>query len=107
MYKMIWQSRARVSMSSVVASGLVLILLAGTATAVAQETTGSILGTVRDSSGAVVAGATVVVTNTGTNVSTTVASNDSGAFEVPYLAPGAYSVSVNAPGFKKFVQQSI
>jgi hypothetical protein len=84
-----------------------VILLSGSVKAFAQETTGSILGTVRDSTGAVVAGARVVVTNAGTNVSSEVASNDTGAFDVPYLAPGTYSVSVNAAGFKKFVQQTI
>src|SRR5215471_14964071 len=98
-------ARGRVSSAAVLVS--IMILLSGSVNAFAQETTGSILGTVRDSTGAVVAGARVVVTNAGTNVSSEVVSNDTGAFDVPYLAPGTYSVSVNAAGFKKFVQQTI
>ena len=89
-----------------VTSLIALVLLTSNAV-VAQETRGTILGTVRDSAGAVVPGATVIVTNTGTNVSNQVVSNDSGAFEVPYLSPGIYTMSVDAKGFKKSLQQGI
>jgi len=101
------ESKARVILFSVMTLGLSVVIFTGAATALAQETRGTILGTVRDPSAAVVPGATVVVTNIGTNVSTEVVSNDSGAFEVPYLAPGSYNVLVSARGFKKFVQQKI
>src|SRR5258706_4498021 len=65
------------------------------------------LGSGRDRLGAVISGATVIVTNTGTNVSNQVVSGDSGAFEVPYLTPGTYTLSVDAKGFKKFLRQGI
>src|SRR5712692_5756778 len=100
-------SKARVILFSVMTLGLSVVIFTSAATTLAQETRGTILGTVRDPSGAVVPGATVVVTNIGTNVSTEVVSNDSGAFEVPYLAPGSYNVLVSARGFKKFIQQRI
>ena len=71
----------------------------------AQETRSAILGTVKDSAGAVVAGATVEVTQTETNATSKLTTNDSGYFEAPYLLPGTYTISVTASGFKKYVQQ--
>ncbi|MFN7928627.1 MAG: TonB-dependent receptor [Blastocatellia bacterium] len=73
--------------------------------ALAQETRSAILGTVRDSAGAVVAGATVEVTQTETNSTSKLTTNDSGYFEARYLLPGTYSISVTASGFKKYLQQ--
>ena len=63
--------------------------------------TGTILGTVTDSSGAVIANADVIVTNTATNIAHPTKTTASGDFTVPYLAPGVYSVSVDANGFQK------
>jgi hypothetical protein len=69
-----------------------------------QETRSTILGTVKDSSGAVVAGATVDIVNTDTNTTSKVATNESGYFEAPYLLPGTYTITVTASGFKKYIQ---
>src|SRR3954452_15292969 len=61
----------------------------------------AIQGTVSDSSGAIIPGAKVSVTNLATNQnSTTVTSND-GFYRVAGLQPGNYSVEVDAPNFKK------
>src|SRR5437899_13093100 len=73
----------------------------------AQDTRGMISGTVTDPGGARVAGATVTVTNTGTNVSTPLTTNASGYYEAPLLPGGQYQVSVEAPGFKKVVRSSL
>ena len=73
----------------------------------AQDIRGTISGTVTDSQGAQVAGAAVVVTNTDTNVSTTLTSNSSGFYEAPLLMPGPYQVSVEARGFKKINRPSL
>ena len=54
----------------------------------AQETRGSILGTVTDTSGAVVSGATVIVTNTDINARTTLTTNDKGYYEAGYQLAG-------------------
>ena len=70
----------------------------------AQETRSTILGTIKDPTGAVVAGATVDVVNNDTNTASKVATNDSGYFEAPYLLPGTYTITVTASGFKKYVQ---
>lgn len=65
------------------------------------------MGTVKDSSGAIVAGATVKVVNTDTSFLTTTTSQADGSYYVPYLAPGNYRVSVNSAGFKEFVRDGL
>jgi hypothetical protein len=73
----------------------------------AQDIRGVISGTVLDAQGANVVGATVIVTNTDTNVSTTLTTNTSGFYQAPLLAPGPYQVSVEAPGFKKIIRPNL
>jgi uncharacterized surface anchored protein len=55
---------------------------------------------VRDSSGAVVQGAKVTVTNTGTQTARALTTNDAGEYVVPNLEPGNYVVTAEAAGFK-------
>ncbi len=69
--------------------------------------TGTILGTVSDSSGAAVAGATIIVTNKATGVTQTVQTGDSGEYTAPSLPPGVYSVVVDAKGFGKQTTNNI
>src|ERR1700731_2266969 len=66
----------------------------------AQSERGSISGTVTDSSGAVVPGAKVVVTNISTNTAFTTSSSATGEFNAPNLQVGAYTVRVDREGFK-------
>jgi hypothetical protein len=73
----------------------------------AQSFYGSILGTVTDSSGAVVPDATVTVTNTGTNEAVTVQSDASGKYSVVNLVPATYDVVVTKEGFKRFLRQQL
>jgi outer membrane receptor protein involved in Fe transport len=68
---------------------------------------GTILGTVTDNSGAVVGNAKVDVTNMGTGVATHAETSANGDFTAPYLAPGIYSVTVQAAGFQKAVADNI
>src|SRR5256712_10200357 len=72
--------------------------------AAAQEFRGSISGRVSDPSGAAVPGSQVTVTNTATNVSNSVTTNEAGVYTVLYLAPGRYTVVAEAKGFKKLLQ---
>ena len=72
--------------------------------ALSQETRGGIFGHLSDSSSAAVAGARVTVTNTDTNVATTLLTNDAGYYDAPLLVTGNYRVTVDAPGFKKAEQ---
>jgi hypothetical protein len=88
-----------------------VLLLGGTGAmernAPCQEPHGTILGTVTDSSGAVIPDAQVQVTNTATNVSTQVVTNSTGNYRVPYLPPGLYAVTVEHAGFKKYVRTGL
>src|SRR3954452_19545097 len=80
-----------------------LVALADVASvaAFAQTTisTGSIVGTVTDATGAVLEGAKVIITNVGTNQQINLTSNASGAFNSGALSPGNYKVQVTAKGF--------
>jgi carboxypeptidase family protein/TonB-dependent receptor-like protein len=67
------------------------------------STTGSIAGAVTDQTGAVVAGAQVVIKNNGTAQESTVTTTDNGTFNVPSLATGVYTVTIQASGFKQMV----
>src|SRR5688500_13500442 len=67
--------------------------------AVAQETRGTISGTVRDAQG-VVPGAVIKITNVATNVVQPLVTNTSGYFEAPLLIAGEYQVNVEMAGFK-------
>jgi len=73
----------------------------------AQVTTATLFGNVTDSSGAVVPQATVIMTNLGTNISTTVTTNGAGEYRFDLVPVGTYSVTVSAKGFKKFVQTNV
>lgn len=66
----------------------------------AQVTTGSVQGTVTDSSGAVVTGASLELVNTETNSKYTAQSNDSGIYVFHLLPPGQYQMRASYPGFR-------
>ena len=68
---------------------------------------GTISGTVTDSTGAAIPNATVIATNTATNVSTQRTSSSSGLFNIAPLPPGTYSVSVQATGFRTLKQDNL
>ena len=74
-------------------------LFSGLVSAQSTLSTGSIVGTITDASGAVVEGAKVTVTNLGTNQATSLTSNPSGVYNSGSLAPGNYKVQVMAKGF--------
>jgi hypothetical protein len=77
------------------------LILVPSLSAFGQATTGSLRGNVADPNGAQVAGAKVEVKNEGTGVITQSTTNDEGAFNVPNLIPGLYTVTVEASGFSK------
>lgn len=84
-----------------------LLLFLTAAPAAAQIDTGAIVGTVRDSSGAVLPGVTVTATLEATGVSQTTVTNDAGQFVFPSLRVGLYNVAAELSGFKRGVQQDI
>jgi hypothetical protein len=79
-----------------------LSLLLSSAMVFAQSgvSTGSIIGTVTDPSGAVVGGAKVSITNVGTNQATVVTTTSSGLYNSGSIVPGTYNLRVEAKGFK-------
>jgi hypothetical protein len=80
-------------------TAVVLLFLVAAIPAGAQETRGTISGTVHDAQG-VIPGAPVKIVNTGTNVSQDLVTNSTGYFEAPFLVAGSYKVTVEMPGFK-------
>jgi hypothetical protein len=87
--------------------GAVLALLAMAGTAGAQTATGQITGTVRDTTGAVVPGATVTVHSDLTGMTRTATTNQNGAYSFPLLPVGTYSVSAELAGFSVAKQAGI
>ena len=73
----------------------------------AQVTTGTILGTVKDSAGAVVPGATVTVTETGKQTSSNYLTDSTGSYTAPFLIPGLYEIGVNVQGFRKYTRRGV
>ncbi|MBI3697147.1 MAG: TonB-dependent receptor [Acidobacteria bacterium] len=77
------------------------LLLSLTRPGAAQTFLGSIGGTVRDATGALVAGADVKLSEVATGIQRTAASNEEGNYYFPSLPPGAYTVAVSRSGFKE------
>src|SRR6476646_1831373 len=79
-----------------------MALSAFVTTSYAQNVTGSIVGMVRDPTGAVVPGATVRAINTGTSASFQGTSNAEGQYAIRTIPIGEYKMEVEASGFKKY-----
>src|SRR6266404_7017906 len=85
--------------------GTLLVALA--APVMGQAVNATLLGTVTDTSGGVVAGAKITITELKTGVVHSVTTNDSGNYEQSNLAPGQYQVAAEKEGFKKAVHSSV
>lgn len=86
-------------------SGLLTLFML--AVAVAQDPRGSIVGRVVDASGAVTPDVEVRATNKATGVVAAARTSSAGNYNIPFLLAGFYTVSVEAPGFKKFVRDNV
>ena len=80
-------------------------LFAGTA--FAQQTSGDLVGTVKDPSGAIIPNAPVSVTNEATGVKVDTVTTGDGQYRVSNLLPGSYDVIVNASGFQPFTLKAV
>src|ERR1041384_6814129 len=76
-------------------------------TAPAQEYRGRVQGTVTDARQATAPGATVTLRNVNTGIESTRQTDAAGHYLFDFVQPGTYSVSVQASGFQKFVQENI
>jgi hypothetical protein len=90
------------SLVLVLSAAAVLSLQAG-----AQVRFGSVVGTITDNSGATVSGATVKLTNLGTNETRTAQTSSAGTYVFPNLNAGLYKVEVQMAGFKQFIRDKV
>lgn len=79
---------------------LLAVLVVGTGMVLGQTTSGDLVGTVRDASGAMIPNAPVTVTNEATGVPTKTLANSAGQYRVSNLLPGTYDIQAFAPGFQ-------
>jgi hypothetical protein len=86
---------------------LALCIALSSAKVVYGQANAGLTGTVTDATGAIVSGATVTITNQGTGQQNHTTSSSAGTYAVTGLTPGVYSVTVEATGFKKEVQNAV
>ncbi len=86
---------------------MVLAVLSSGLPAVAQVARSQFNGTVSDTAGGVLVGATVVATNVETNVASTATTTDAGIYVIPYLPSGTYRINVTAAGFRPAVANDV
>jgi len=84
-----------------------IVLTFGLGRSALASVTASVLGTVKDQTGAVISGAQVTATNIETHVAQTASTNAQGFYVFSALQPGKYEVTINLPGFKAFKQTGI
>ncbi|WP_263365997.1 TonB-dependent receptor [Edaphobacter bradus] len=91
----------------IVVLAVCLFFVSGTLMLFGQAVSGSLVGTVQDSTGASVVRAAVTATETGTGTTYESVTNDTGNYTIPSLPPGRYTVTVTAAGFKKVAHENI
>src|SRR5918993_4561999 len=95
------------TMIGMLSNRLHLLLLLSACAAFGQSTTGSLLGSVHDTSGAAVPGVSVTATNTQTNQQVETKSASDGQYVITPLPPGPYRIEAGATGFKRFLRDGI
>ncbi|HEV8129974.1 MAG TPA: TonB-dependent receptor, partial [Acidobacteriota bacterium] len=86
---------------------VLLVSIAATLVPLAQSFTGTVTGTVRDATGAVLPGVGMILTSQATNQQKTQITSETGSFTFPLVPPGAYRLEAELAGFKKFVRSDI
>jgi len=86
---------------------IALLLFTTAGISSAQSNTATLLGAVTDPTGAVAVGATITITNVGTQISRTAQTDATGSYEVSLLPVGNYSIAVEAKGFKRAERSGI
>src|SRR5216117_2480604 len=88
-------------------AAIVALIAFGTCLSFAQTSTATILGTVKDTSGALIPGVSITVKHTESGLTRNVVSSEQGAYTAPLLPVGAYEVTTMMPGFKQVVRSGI
>src|SRR5213594_2696700 len=88
-------------------TAIFVLIALGTCLSVAQTSTATILGTVKDTSGALVPGVSITVKHTESGLTRSVVSGERGGYNVPLLPVGAYEITTTMPGFKQQVRTGI
>jgi Carboxypeptidase regulatory-like domain len=88
-------------------TGVVVFLISVAVVGLAQVDTGSLVGTVKDASGALLPGVTVTATNTDTGIATVTKTEQNGDYVITPLHIGRYSVSVEVTGFHREIRKDI
>jgi hypothetical protein len=96
MKQILWRAGRAALLGAVLAAG-----------AWAQAVTSNLLGTISDTTGAVIPGVPVAVTEKQTGVSHRAVTNEQGIYNLPYIPPGEYRVEVEKEGFKKFIRENV
>ena len=100
------RERARITSAARLLVTMVAILFLS-ASLYAQSNQGRILGTVRDQSGGIIAGATVTVTDMLKGVNRTLTTDEAGEYSAPNLDPSTYRIRVEYKGFKTYDRQGL
>src|SRR5215813_1786638 len=88
-------------------TAIVLLIALGTSGVFAQTSTATIVGSVRDTTGALVPGVTIDIKHVDSGLTRTVLSNETGSYVAPALPVGPYEISTTMPGFKQQVRSGI
>ena len=105
--EMLSQQRSTQGVSLLTALGVLLATLLMAQSSFAQTNYGSIVGTIRDATGADVTGARVTLKNSATDAVESIDSGNGGTYTFQNLNPGSYSLSVSNPGFKEYKRPQV
>ena len=86
---------------------VIFLLLSFVSRLVSQTPTGTIQGVVTDPGGSAIAAASVTITDASTNENRAAVTDSGGRYQVPFIPPGTYSVTVVAPGFRSATQTGL
>jgi hypothetical protein len=98
----LFRSRSFITMKRISLAVILSVLFLTTGLSYCQLTSGDLVGTVKDPSGASIPNATLTVTNEGTGVVTTIKGESNGEFRAGNLLPGTYDLEVKSPGFNPY-----
>jgi hypothetical protein len=102
-----WRLACQLGMRGAACAVLLLAGVIASQAAYAQSVYGTVVGAVRDASGAALPSVTIEVTNTGTGLVRTTTTDDVGAYTLPNLQPGGYTVKATLDGFREFVRTGV